>query len=179
MNMNEGTRIAYTLLFIRQGSRLLLLNRDRAPAKGLWNGVGGKLEPGETPLAGVLREALEETGLALEDARFKGIVCWDTDGASFGGMYLFMADLPPQVDYPTPLRTEEGLLEWKEIDWILSEPNPGMGQIIPSYLPAALADDNRYIHHCVMRQNRLERYERSPLESLPEAILYRNGVLER
>lgn len=33
---------------------------------GLWEFAGGKLEPGETPEQAAVREALEETGLAIE-----------------------------------------------------------------------------------------------------------------
>jgi 8-oxo-dGTP diphosphatase len=144
-----------------------MLNRDRSPAKGLWNGVGGKLEAGESPLAGVLREAYEETGIRLTDARFKGVVRWEPDRAPSEGMYLFIADLPPHVSVPTPRRTDEGLLEWKEIDWILSERNLGVGEAIPRYLPAALEEADRcYVHRCVLEGNRLVRYERAPLEPL-------------
>lgn len=39
----------YTLCFIKKGCQLLMLNRDSAPTKGLWNGVGGKIEANESP----------------------------------------------------------------------------------------------------------------------------------
>lgn len=156
--------IIYTILFIRQGSKLLMLNRDRSPAQGLWNGVGGKLEAGETPLTGVLREAYEETGIRLLTADYKGIVCWESDRSPFGGMHVFTAEFPQHEVYPTPRRMDEGLLEWKEIDWIMEERNLGVGEIIPRYLPAVLQEDQRYIHHCVLERNKLIRYERKPLE---------------
>ncbi|WJH35841.1 hypothetical protein N6H14_07935 [Paenibacillus sp. CC-CFT747] len=40
----------YTICFIRRGNRILLLNRNAPAWMGAWNGVGGKLEPGEAPL---------------------------------------------------------------------------------------------------------------------------------
>ncbi|RKN86577.1 NUDIX hydrolase [Paenibacillus ginsengarvi] len=158
--MSDEPSIPYTLLFIRQGSKLLMLNRDKAPAKGLWNGVGGKLEAGEAPLEGVLREAFEETEIRLAAASFKGIVWWESHGAPAVGMYLFTAELPEDEHYETPRRTEEGLLEWKEIGWVLSDHNLGVGEAIPKYLPAMLNEDCPYIHICRLDRNRMTGYER-------------------
>lgn len=162
--MSMLTPLAYTILFIRQGSKLLMLNRDRAPAKGLWNGVGGKLEPGEAPLDGVLREALEETDIRLAHAGFRGVVTWESDISRIGGMYAFVAELPDDIAYPTPRRIDEGLLEWKESEWIFSENNPGIGEIIPKYLPALLHDDRRLAHHFVLSRNRCVHYDQFALE---------------
>lgn len=52
-----------TLCFIRKDDEILMLNREKAPLQGLWNGVGGKMEENETPMACILREIEEETGL--------------------------------------------------------------------------------------------------------------------
>ncbi len=41
-----------------------MLYRDRPPFARHWNGLGGKIEPDETPLACVEREVLEESGLS-------------------------------------------------------------------------------------------------------------------
>jgi ADP-ribose pyrophosphatase YjhB (NUDIX family) len=46
--------------------RVLLGRRAFEPFRGLWDAVGGFLEEGEHPLAGVRREVQEETGLAFE-----------------------------------------------------------------------------------------------------------------
>ena len=46
-----------------------LLKRKKSPNKGLWSPPGGKfdLSSGESPFECAKREALEETGLVLED----------------------------------------------------------------------------------------------------------------
>ena len=56
------TAVRVAVAFIRQGDRFFLQRRDPAAPvlPGLWEGPGGKLEPGETPLAGLLRELQEE-----------------------------------------------------------------------------------------------------------------------
>jgi 8-oxo-dGTP diphosphatase len=58
------------LLFIkRKDGKILLLKRNKSPNKGLWSPPGGKfdLSSGESPFECAKREALEETGLVLED----------------------------------------------------------------------------------------------------------------
>jgi ADP-ribose pyrophosphatase YjhB (NUDIX family) len=45
--------------------RVLLVQRGKPPAKGLWSVPGGRVELGETLAAAVEREVLEETGLEV------------------------------------------------------------------------------------------------------------------
>jgi ADP-ribose pyrophosphatase YjhB (NUDIX family) len=47
------------------GDRVLLVERGAPPGAGLWSVPGGKVEPGETLAAAVVREVAEETGLAV------------------------------------------------------------------------------------------------------------------
>lgn len=66
-----------TLCYVRCGGRTLMLHRDKKPGdvhKGKWNGLGGKLEPGESPDECVRREVEEEAGLRLLDARLRGVL---------------------------------------------------------------------------------------------------------
>lgn len=135
--------IAYTLGLIRQGTRMLMLNRQRSPWMGCWNGVGGKLEPGEQPEASMRRELLEETGIGPESVRlsFRGLVTWSTaEGESFGGMYLYLGELAETCKLAFPQLTDEGILAWKEIDWILDPGNQGVASNVPLFLRRIAAD---------------------------------------
>jgi len=51
---------------IVEGGRALLVRRATEPLKGEWSVPGGMLELGEKLRDGVRREALEETGVAVE-----------------------------------------------------------------------------------------------------------------
>ncbi len=157
----------YTMAFIRRGSQILMLNRDFAPAKGLWNGVGGGIEQGETPRQGILREVREETGLVLTDVECKGIITWTIDGGPVGGMYLYVADLSPYflpgAELRTPVRMDEGVLEWKEVSWALASDNPGVGDWIPRYLPAALFENRLFNHRFTLVGGAVSSYSRTEL----------------
>jgi len=66
----EGWRpdVRGTLLFLRDDDRVLLIRKKRGHGAGKINGPGGKIDPGETPLAAALRETQEETGIRVTDA---------------------------------------------------------------------------------------------------------------
>ncbi|MEQ2526318.1 8-oxo-dGTP diphosphatase [Bacillaceae bacterium CLA-AA-H227] len=150
-----------TLCFIRRNDELLVLNREYAPTQGLWNGVGGKMENEETPLECVIREVKEETDIDISSyqIRDKGIISWEVDNSFSGGMYVFLVDIVGDYVYPTPKKTEEGILDWKKISWLLAEKNYGVGEMIPQYLPITLNDDKKYHHHCVIKNAKLTGYE--------------------
>jgi len=60
--------------------RVLLARRAIEPRRGYWDLPGGFLEEGEEPLAGLRREFLEETGLAVEPVEWLGAFIDPYDG---------------------------------------------------------------------------------------------------
>jgi 8-oxo-dGTP pyrophosphatase MutT (NUDIX family) len=61
-----------TLCFVRADDRILMIRKKRGLGAGKINGVGGRLERGELPLSGILREAREELGITLIDPVKRG-----------------------------------------------------------------------------------------------------------
>lgn len=66
-----------TLCYVKRDGQTLMLHRikkENDMHAGKWNGLGGKLEPGETPEECVVREVAEESGLRLRDPHLRGMI---------------------------------------------------------------------------------------------------------
>ena len=73
-----------------------------------WIGIGGKFEEGESPEECAKREILEETGLTVEDLKYRGIVTFDCPPYETDYMHLFTA-----TQFSGKLiECDEGNLEW-------------------------------------------------------------------
>ena len=97
---------ALVYLHNRQGE-LLLMRRNKAPNKGLWSPIGGKLEmpTGESPHDAACREVMEEIGLTISPADlhlFAMIAEKNYEDRCHWLMFLF--DCRKQLDaLPTPI----------------------------------------------------------------------------
>jgi 8-oxo-dGTP pyrophosphatase MutT (NUDIX family) len=58
-----------TLLFLVKGNMVLLAMKKKGFGAGRWNGVGGKVEPGESIEAATIRETKEEIGVDVKSMR--------------------------------------------------------------------------------------------------------------
>lgn len=169
--------LKYTICFCRCRDRILLLHRNRPPNQYRWNGLGGKLEPGEDPLACIFREIAEEADIDLAKAagvRFTGVVTWpewcDPTGGSTG-MYAFVADLPDS--WPTwegECETPEGRLAWKPVAWVCDERNRDVVENIPRFLPTMLTTTEPREYVCDYRAEGLVSVEVRPLPFPPPLI---------
>ncbi len=155
--------LKFTICFIKQGDKLLLINREYPAWMGSWNGVGGKLETDETPVECVIREINEETGIKPDTVDYKGIVTWEFDGVLTGGMYAFIAEIADDYVYETPRKISEGILDWKSIAWILDPENTGVAGNLPKFLPKLLNDEDLYEHRCFFKNNVLAGVESTPM----------------
>jgi 8-oxo-dGTP diphosphatase len=68
------TPILSTLVYCVRNGRVLLMHRHKEPNLGLWVGLGGKLEPDESPYECARRELHEEAGLRAQHLVFRGLV---------------------------------------------------------------------------------------------------------
>ncbi len=105
-----------TLCYIRCGGRTLMMHRIKRPDDmhyGKWNGLGGKMHPGETPEQCVVREVREESGLELAKPLLKGFITFPAfDDIEDWYVFVFTAD----EFSGTLAENGEGRLEWIEND---------------------------------------------------------------
>tara|TARA_B110000467_G_C18336050_1_gene497875 strand:+ start:2052 stop:2594 length:543 start_codon:yes stop_codon:yes gene_type:complete len=97
------------LVFIRnEAGEFLMIQREKAPNKGLWSPIGGKLEmdSGESPHECAVRETFEEVGLQIDSSQLH-LFCMIAEKAYEGSnhwlMFLFdchtpIAKLPDTID---------------------------------------------------------------------------------
>jgi 8-oxo-dGTP diphosphatase len=159
--------LIYTLCFLYRDDDILMLLRNKAPNAGLWNGVGGHLENGESPHSGCLREVQEETGYSLRKASFHGVLTWHSYEVPDGGLYIFSARAPQYE----PCQTPEGTLSWKKRDWVFSSPE--VVDNIHQFGPYIFEDHTPCIHHFNYDAGEIQSYQRY---QLPEALLWNRSV---
>lgn len=98
-----------SLVYLRNtAGQLLLMRRNKAPNKGLWSPIGGKLEmgTGESPYEAAAREVQEEIGVSIEPGDlhlFSLIAEKNYEDRCHWLMFLFdcrhaLEALPPDID---------------------------------------------------------------------------------
>lgn len=148
----------YVLCFLTRPGEILLLLRNKPPNRGLWNGVGGHIEPGETPLSACLREVAEETGYRLADARYAGVLSWEGFEIPPGGVHIFVAPAPDG----DPVPCDEGRLQWHPVDWACRTPE--VVDNLHVVLPLILNGAPPQVYHFRYRNGKIEDYSIDPLE---------------
>jgi 8-oxo-dGTP diphosphatase len=150
--------LTYTLCFLTRGDEVLMLYRNKPPNQFKWNGVGGKLLPGESPLTACLREVQEETGYTLPTARFAGLLTWaGFDGFADGGLYLFTAPAPSGNAIPSV----EGELRWQPRHWVFTSPE--VVSNIPHFAPLILDGAPPQVYHFDYQQGQIVQHLIRPL----------------
>lgn len=70
-------RIEVVAAIIRRGDKLFATQRGYGPWKDYWEWPGGKVEPGETPQAALMREIREELDAEIDIGQYLTTVEWD------------------------------------------------------------------------------------------------------
>ena len=109
-----------TLCYINDGKRTLMLHRikkENDMHEGKWNGLGGKLEQGESPEECVVREVHEESGLTIKNPTLRGIMTFPKfDDIDDWLVFLYTAN---QFSGEL-IESDEGNLKWINNDKILN-----------------------------------------------------------
>lgn len=108
---------------IDKKNRVLMihLRKDRGDGtiQDVWNGVGGKLEIGESPEEGIIREAKEESGLVVKNPKLTGIL---TFPANLGFPETWRAFVFKITEFSGEIvESSEGELKWVPIKDIFKE----------------------------------------------------------
>lgn len=100
-----------TLVIVHDDNKILLGKKKRGFGEGLWNGFGGKIEPGETVEQAAHRELEEEAGIRANDLKSRGQILFTfADGNVDMEVNIFSAN-----SYEgEPVETEEMMPQWFE-----------------------------------------------------------------
>ncbi|MDP9311382.1 MAG: 8-oxo-dGTP diphosphatase [Chloroflexota bacterium] len=144
------TPILATLGYILSpdGRQVLMVHRNKRPDDlhyGKYNGLGGKLDAGESVTDCMKREVLEESGLLVEALRLRGTISWPGFGKRGEDWFGFIFRIEQWSGTPHA-GNHEGTLEWVERDHILSLPLWESDQL---FLPMVF-DDSPAVFHGVM-----------------------------
>jgi 8-oxo-dGTP diphosphatase len=105
--------IGSTLCYVQKGGKTLMLHRHKKVGKihdDKWNGLGGKLEPGESPEECVIREVREESGLTIRKPALKGVLIFPSfDGEHDWLVFLYVARSFSGRPFK---KSREGHLQW-------------------------------------------------------------------
>jgi 8-oxo-dGTP diphosphatase len=128
-------------------ARVLMIHRNARPEDlhlGKYNGLGGKLDPGEDVVAGMRRELREEAHVEALELTLRGTVSWPGFGKG-GEDWLGFIFLITRFSGEPPSTNAEGALEWVPVERVLRLDLPlwpGDGHFLPLVFDA----DPRQFH---------------------------------
>ena len=105
--------IEAVIVHIIRNGEILLHYKKRGHGRGKWNGAGGKIEEGETPLLCAMREAMEEMGVEVKNLEKMGeIKFYDVYGEDWL-VHIFRGEIEDE-----PKESDESYPKWFSIESI-------------------------------------------------------------
>jgi 8-oxo-dGTP diphosphatase len=122
---------------IARNNRVLLVERARSPAAGIYTLPGGVVETGETLIEAVKREVLEETALIIEPIALAGHreVIMRDEGMKVARHFIVLAFATRWVTGEVALSPELADAQWVTFDAVAGfRTTEGLAEIIQSAL---------------------------------------------
>jgi 8-oxo-dGTP diphosphatase len=143
------TVLPRTLVFVFKEDRLLMMRypgkgtnqtQEKSERKDIYNPIGGHVEEGESVIDSAIKEAEEEAGIRLVNAKVKGII----NVSGFAGKNIMNFVVTGTTD-DEPIKTSlEGELEWVHLTEIVSlNVFPDLKPILEKLL--SLEDDQMFV----------------------------------
>lgn len=108
-----------TLLFVVRDQEILLIRKKRGLGAGKINGPGGRIDPGEAPLDGAIREIREELRVAPHPPHQAGQLRFQFLDAYSIHVFVFVADgcrgTATETDEAIPIWTPLGQIPYDEM----------------------------------------------------------------
>ncbi|GIM91339.1 NUDIX hydrolase [Paractinoplanes toevensis] len=143
----QATLATLGYVFSADQKDILMIRRDARPDDihfGYYNGLGGKVEPGEDVASCMRREIREEAGIECSALDFAGTISWPGFGRDGGNWFGFLFRV--FAFSGTPLASnDEGSLHWMPIADVLSGNIP-MWESDRHFLPLVFADSPPIFH---------------------------------
>jgi len=147
----------HTLCYLKRAGQTLMIHRVKKQNdvhEGKWNGLGGKLEQGETPEECALREIREESGLIARNPQLKGLLTFPafSKGETWYAFVYVVREFAGEL-----IDSQEGNLQWID-DEQLFQLNLWEGDYIflpwlerPGFFSAKFVyQDGRLMEHAVV-----------------------------
>jgi len=160
--------ILTTLVYCLRDGKVLLMERRKEPNLGLWVGLGGKIEPGESPFECAQRELYEEAGLRAQQMTFRGLVTEVSPRPDWQWM-LFIFAVTGFTGEMVP-DEREGLFKWWPLEKVLGLPIPQADAV---FFPR-ITDLNRpfydakYIYDADLKLVQVQEHPTSPEAQRPK-----------
>ena len=137
--MDKPIRKAVRCYLIKDNEVVVTKYKKCNKKEGYYDIPGGKIEEGESPKQTAIREMKEETGIEIQNLKYKGIMTIEYPDR------LFIFDTFITKEYEgEPQEFEENTSEWIDIDELLKKEKILSNIILlDKFLIKGLIDDNR------------------------------------
>lgn len=109
----DGFKRSAVSVIIQFEDEFLLLKRSKFPYVGRYLPVGGKIEAFESPEDAARREAWEETGIHINQLKYRGLLVETSPHPRYNWTcFIFTSELEEKIEAPA---CDEGQLEWVKV----------------------------------------------------------------